>query len=134
MGATNTAWGPRLQLESNKFWFYGIAASILLSLCELLIPSPSSKSAVRKPEKDTTLRQNKTSKASRDNKQEPGKKALERRDGEIYKQLIIDICDISIPGSFVGWIQASQVTVGIAMSISSALAARDIWNKLHSSN
>ncbi|KAI4717876.1 hypothetical protein E4T48_05903 [Aureobasidium sp. EXF-10727] len=48
----------------------------------------------------------------------------------LYTALICDICDITIPGSAVGWIPVSSVTVGVASSISSVLVGRDIWERV----
>ncbi|CAD0114997.1 unnamed protein product [Aureobasidium uvarum] len=48
----------------------------------------------------------------------------------LYTALICDLCDITIPGSAVGWIPVSSVTVGIASSISSVLVGKDIWERV----
>ncbi|CAD0087604.1 unnamed protein product, partial [Aureobasidium vineae] len=48
----------------------------------------------------------------------------------LYTTLICDVCDITIPGSAVGWIPVSSVTVAIASSISSILVGKDIWERV----
>ncbi|KAI5194391.1 hypothetical protein E4T38_09605, partial [Aureobasidium subglaciale] len=49
---------------------------------------------------------------------------------QLSTSLLLDACDILIPGSAVGWISASSVTVGIASSISSVIAGKQIWNRV----
>jgi hypothetical protein len=48
----------------------------------------------------------------------------------LYTSLVIDCCDILIPGSAVGWIPVSSVTVGIASSISSIIVGQQIWQRV----
>jgi hypothetical protein len=49
---------------------------------------------------------------------------------QLYTSLVIDCCDILIPGSAVGWIPVSSVTVGIASSISSVIVGQQIWQRV----
>ncbi|KAI5194784.1 hypothetical protein E4T39_08516 [Aureobasidium subglaciale] len=49
---------------------------------------------------------------------------------QLSTSLLVDACDILIPGSAVGWISASSVTVGIASSISSVIIGKQIWNRV----
>ncbi|KAI5235418.1 hypothetical protein E4T43_09281, partial [Aureobasidium subglaciale] len=49
---------------------------------------------------------------------------------QLSTSLLLDAFDILIPGSAVGWISASSVTVGIASSISSVIAGKQIWNRV----
>jgi hypothetical protein len=49
---------------------------------------------------------------------------------QLYTTLAIDCCDILIPGSAVGWIPVSSVTVGIASSISSVIVGQQIWTRV----
>ncbi|GAD94741.1 hypothetical protein NFIA_055860 [Paecilomyces variotii No. 5] len=43
------------------------------------------------------------------------------------KRIIIDGCDLLIPGSMVGWISVSPLVVAMNMVVSTVLAAQDIW-------
>lgn len=45
----------------------------------------------------------------------------------LASSLVLDCCDILIPGSAVGWIAVDSVTVGIASCISSIIAGQQIW-------
>jgi hypothetical protein len=49
---------------------------------------------------------------------------------QLYTNLVIDCCDILIPGSAVNWIPASPLTVGIASSISSLIVGKQIWERV----
>ncbi|KAG9944959.1 hypothetical protein KCU85_g7605, partial [Aureobasidium melanogenum] len=49
---------------------------------------------------------------------------------QLYTNLIIDCCDILIPGSAVNWIPVSSVTVGVASSISSLIVGKQIWERV----
>lgn len=49
---------------------------------------------------------------------------------QLSTSLLIDSCDILIPGSAVGWIPASSVTVGMASSISSVIVGQQIWGRV----
>ncbi|CAD0015373.1 unnamed protein product [Aureobasidium pullulans] len=48
----------------------------------------------------------------------------------LASNLVLDCCDILIPGSAVGWIPVDSVTVGIASSISSIIAGQQIWARV----
>lgn len=48
----------------------------------------------------------------------------------LYTNTVIDCCDILIPGSAVGWIPVSPVSVGVASSISSIIVMRSIWERV----
>jgi hypothetical protein len=47
-----------------------------------------------------------------------------------YKQLVIDGCDLFIPGAVVGWMPFSPLTVGVAMAISTLLQLGDMWPRI----
>jgi hypothetical protein len=49
---------------------------------------------------------------------------------QLYTNLVVDCCDILIPGSAVNWIPVSSVTVGIASSISSIIIGQQIWSRV----
>jgi hypothetical protein len=49
---------------------------------------------------------------------------------QLYTNLVVDCCDILIPGSAVNWIPVSSVTVGIASSISSMIVGQQIWSRV----
>lgn len=131
MGITSYEWGPRLQNEALKCWFYGISWSILLGYSQLVMLFFSSgKSA---PSQDTGGKraESEDEKESPESAKEAARKAeLQLARSRILTQLAIDHCDIFIPGSAVGWIPAGPVGVGTCQSISSVLAMQQVWAKV----
>src|ERR1700761_435862 len=124
MGMTSTTWGPSAIRESNKFWFYALVTSILLSLYELWaigFQSPTTDVGVPEEAQDTKeespeIKVDKSSLTHQSLADKEGKRK------QIYKQLVMDGCDLIIPGAAVGWVSADPVTVGVAQSISTILA------------
>lgn len=49
---------------------------------------------------------------------------------QLYTNIVIDCCDILIPGSAVNWTPVSSVTVGIASSISSLIVGKQVWDRV----
>lgn len=43
------------------------------------------------------------------------------------KRVIVDACDLLIPGSFLGWIGVGNAMVGMAMVLSTVLSGGDVW-------
>ncbi|KAF2426164.1 hypothetical protein EJ08DRAFT_736495 [Tothia fuscella] len=137
MGLTATSWGPKVTIESNKFWFYGLVTSIILSLYHLWLSSslfdiPEKSSTTEEVEIKTGVKKSKMDIVDEKSAARPVARRPPTNTSQIWKQLIIDGCDLFIPGSVVGWIPADAVTVGVAMAVSSFLAGRDIWIKVNS--
>jgi hypothetical protein len=107
-------WNKPVLVEAYKFWFYALALSIVGALWGLLFASGSAS----------------VGKAQQDEKK--GGSSKERKDGgsgPLMKRIVVDGCDLLIPGVFLGWIQVSEVVVGMAMVVSTLVAGRDIWIK-----
>ena len=122
MKVTKTEWGPGVLQEALKFWFYAEVASILLSLYDLFIiwtvPDAPTKS---KPKVGTSEKGD--SKAA--DATQP--KAVSLESMKIYKKLLIDCCDILIPGSGVGWISIDPIILGVTGCISTLVSMSDVW-------
>lgn len=152
MGATSFSWGPRVQLEANKCWFYSLAFSIILSLYELWAPetpakenktlssTPSSSGSTTpseagnpmdgsRDEKDLTGNTNEGSEQASTAPSAISKPSTKSR-AKIYNQLLIDTCDLFIPGAAVGWIPVGPILVGTASTISTTVAGKQIWNRV----
>lgn len=134
MKVTNTTWGPTVLLESLKFWFYALAASILLSLYEMwILPTAPSETDKSVNGKATTGEKNSstTSAVEKTNaKASTGAPKLATK-SMLCKKLIMDCCDILIPGSAVGWINIDPVTVGSTGCVSTLLAMGDVWSRVN---
>ncbi|KAE9973597.1 hypothetical protein EG327_009023 [Venturia inaequalis] len=116
MGLTCPSWGPHILLESQKFWFYAIVTSLLSSFHQLLFaPAPI------QPATPTTVTEKSSEKASPDSG---------RNNTDVYRQILIDGCDLFVPGAAVGWIPIESLSVGLFMSVSSVLAMGSMWPKI----
>ena len=111
MNVMLVSWYRPLLVEANKLWFYAIILSILRSLCRIFIPvSPQpSKTGINEKSKTTEV-------------------ALPSKT-PFVKQIIVDACDLTLPGSFIGWLPVSDLLVGMAMVISTILSAEEHWVK-----
>ena len=125
MGVTSFEWGPKLQNEADKCWFYAISFSICLSLYRLVelffAQTTSSATAADTP------------KGAEDEKsKEPAKPTPVESSTHValLTQLTIDCCDLTIPGFSTGWIPIRLVFVGAAQFTSSALAIQHIWRRV----
>ncbi|KAK5053907.1 hypothetical protein LTR84_001869 [Exophiala bonariae] len=121
IGLTTYSWSGPLQLEALKVWFYSLAVSILLGLYELSTLPNSSNSALE------AKKATKSAAASTP----PGQDAVQAKRHAIYKQLIVDLSDIIVPGHVAGWFPVDTVTVGIAGSISGLLGAHSAWERVN---
>lgn len=127
MGVTSYTWGSMVQNEADKCWFYAITFSILLSLYRFVQvffvrPSPSNA-----PSKSSSIDKEETSK-------EPPEQSATRivPYRPLLTRLAIDCCDLTIPGSSLGWIPVQLYIVGAAQFTSSALAGLQIWRRVQS--
>lgn len=123
MGIWVTPWAQELFIECHKWWFFGIALSIIGSTVDIFFPvseptptssSSSSSSAAKK------------SATGEKEKKQPQQSQI-RDLTPLVKRLIVDSCDLVIPGSVLGWIPASGTQVGIVMIVSTLVASGDIW-------
>jgi hypothetical protein len=123
MGFTKLEWGPWLVVESHRFWSYGLLCSILLAVWEWYFVGEDEEKRRLVVEKE----KKKGTKGSLDKKvanSGPKKRRLP------YKQIVIDGCDLFIPGAVVGWLPLSALTVAVAMAISTVLQLTDMWPKI----
>lgn len=110
-------WNKPVLVEAYKFWFYALALSIVGALWGLLFGSaPASDSASG-------------GKVQQDEKKGGSSKERKVSAKPLVKRIVVDGCDLLIPGVFLGWIQVSEVVVGMAMVVSTVVAGRDIWIK-----
>lgn len=115
MNIWRVSWNTPLLIEANKFWFYAICLSITGALWEWFCGGIArSKTHIDEKEK----RSKKPSSSEQVSSNVP-----------LWERLVVDVCDLSLPGSFVGWIPLSDFGVGMAMIVSSVVASRDVWMK-----
>ncbi|OAA75026.1 PEX11 domain protein [Akanthomyces lecanii RCEF 1005] len=100
-------WYTPVLVEANKFWFYAILASIVRTV----VQRAAIFSGTVKPSKS-------------------GKKqALQSRPPPPLRRLVVDVLDLTLPASFIGWVALDDVTVGCFMTLSTILVWQDVWAK-----
>lgn len=119
MGVYHVPWDAYVMREANQFWFYALAFSLLGECYELLLLSvsmeTSSKSRVQKKKNDAKSR-----------KRPPAA----THKSALVKSIAVDILDIFIPAEFLNWMPTGDLVVGMAMMLSTLLAAADIWARV----
>ncbi|KAA8642448.1 uncharacterized protein ATNIH1004_011392 [Aspergillus tanneri] len=111
-------WYTTVLIEANKFWFYSICISITRSLLESLLGF-----AIR-PRTPKGRGQQKKKKEDKSTSSAPGSSTT-----TLLERIVIDSCDLALPGSFLGWTALGDLEVGMAMIVSTVVASRDIWSK-----
>lgn len=127
-------------VEANKLWFYALVFSILGNswqlLCLYLAPKSSQSSYSLKPPKSEPSPEpqpeTKSDSTSDEIEKKPQKSAPSNKYlpyPSLVRNLALNGCDLLIPGSFLGWIGASQLFVSSAMVVSTVLVGADRWEK-----
>lgn len=129
MGVYRTAWAQPLFVEAMKFWFYSISCSIVLGLVGLwgLYFTPTK--VIAKEKVDEADEED--GKEDKEKKVRAEAKWMSKR-RKIMKRLLIDVCDLFIPGSVTGWLAVSSADVGMFSVLSTVLAGTDIWTRVQS--
>lgn len=104
--------GQRLQQEAFKFWAYSLCFSIISHLVTLWEGHP-----IAAP-----------TKAGGKDKSAPKQSEIDRRShSKIWKDIFVDMCDLTIPAVTVGWIEMDSSVLGVVILISTLGAGLDIW-------
>lgn len=132
MGVTAYEWGPKVQMEANRSWFFGLVFSILLSLYDLLLDESLPIMPGASTDGPVDEKMNGHAKEKSAGSTTPEKKTqIPRPDlTKIFSQLVIDSCDLFIPGAAVGWIPIGPLFIGTASTISTTVAAAQIWSRV----
>lgn len=115
------SWYTPILMEANKFWFYAICISIARTVGQLLFSS-AAEAKTHKGQSDTDEKKRESEKPA---PSQPVPSTV-----FLLKRLVVDSCDLTLPGSFLGWIPLGNFGVGIAMVVSSALFWPDLWVKM----
>jgi hypothetical protein len=128
MGIWSTTWAARVFVEAMKFWFYSLICSLALSQWKLyeLMKEP------KIPSVPLSEKSEKVSAAAKKalKKQEQAVLDLKAKRQAIMKTIVIDGCDLLIPGFVTGWLDTSSAMVGFAGILSTLLASGDVWKRV----
>jgi len=111
------SWYTQILLEANKLWFYAICLSISRAVIQLF-------SAPAKPRNATNGH---TKTANKNNSQSAHSFGSAPIELILAKRVVADSCDLTLPGSFVGWIPIGDLGVGIAMFLSTMFSLSQVW-------
>lgn len=115
-------WNNSVLNEANKFWFYALSLSVIGALWEILFaPWPQAGEGRKGSGKKASKKGGGSSKARQT--------SAVRSVMPLVKRIVVDGCDLLLPGSFLGWVPVGDVGVGLAMVVSTVVASRDIWIK-----
>ncbi|OGM51115.1 peroxin PEX11-1 [Aspergillus bombycis] len=124
LGVHPVAWNTPVLVEAFKFWFYSLALSVLGAVWGLLFTSSSSASSkTTSNEKKKEDKNAEKTTPNTDNSQSKAQRAA------LMKRIVVDGCDLLIPGVFVGWMQISDLVIGVTMVISTVVSGGDAWVK-----
>lgn len=115
-----SSWTVEVFTHSYRFWFYALFLSLVLEIWVFVL------SFVAKTSTSSKIRDYSNEKQQRHG----SKKAPERVQLSVFltaRRIFITGCDLLIPGSFLGWIAADSLQVGIATLLSTILTIGDIW-------
>ncbi|KAL1880407.1 hypothetical protein Plec18167_003811 [Paecilomyces lecythidis] len=112
-------WYMPVLLEANKFWFYAICISITKTVKELLLGSTTA--GIQNGLSETDEKKM-TSEKSPSVKKGPSTLSLLNR-------LFVDSLDLTLPGSFLGWIPLEMLGIGMAMLMSTIFVWPTAWAK-----
>ncbi|KAE8136019.1 peroxisomal biogenesis factor 11 [Aspergillus pseudotamarii] len=124
LGVHPVAWNTPVLVEAFKFWFYSLTLSVLGAVLGLLFTSPSS--AGRKTGSNEKKKETKNAEKTVPNTDDSQSKAQRTA---LMKRIVVDGCDLLIPGVFVGWMQISELVIGVTMVISTVVSGGDAWVK-----
>ncbi|KAK2733940.1 hypothetical protein FQN57_001923 [Myotisia sp. PD_48] len=153
LGVRSTSWGSRILLESNKFWFYSLALSLLGTLWQIFLfatgpPTvlkpvnvPNGQATVEEKHAAKRLQSNENPKSSTEKGKGKGKEMVTETKGSqskmkvssagriLMRDFIVGSCDLLIPGYIVGWVPISPITMGSAAVLSTLIVGRERWAK-----
>lgn len=112
------SWYTPVLMEANKLWFYAICLSLARTFMQLLPrlarPGKTASGDAHGDEKEAKLTDASPSDPFPTNM-------------SLVKRVVVDSCDLTLPASFVGWIQIGDSGVGMAMVVSTVIALSDTW-------
>ncbi|KAI9744646.1 MAG: hypothetical protein M1818_002175 [Claussenomyces sp. TS43310] len=131
LGIWHTQWASRLLLEAARFWFCSLTCSILLGLWQLYETGVTTFAADKAGKRTGTGERGVREKETLGSEDEARYESLRLERWRLaVRKVIIDACDLLIPGLATGWLRTSPLMVGVAGTVSSLLAAGDIWERV----
>ncbi|KAK5653334.1 hypothetical protein OQA88_9025 [Cercophora sp. LCS_1] len=134
-------WGKHVKsanVEAQRFWFFALACGVLGAAVKLWRgegkgkgkgKGGGEKGKVRKGEKEGSGKGEKEKEIGEEIKVKEKEKADKLKKWKVQRRMVADALDLVVPGAVVGWIPASQGTVGLVMLLSTWLTGLEVWEK-----
>lgn len=129
-----------LKIESQRCWFLALAAGAAACIVRLLkvrqaVATQNNQQAatlIAEVELDNHANEQSNSKAksiAKGTKIETPNIQVQGQDWWLYRKLVACMLDLALPGSVIGWIPATQGTLGCIMLLTSFLTGLDVWER-----
>jgi hypothetical protein len=121
--------GFAMKMEAQRCWFVALAfgaLSCVLKLLSMRNVTPAKAASEKTDKTDVKASEDKPVRAFEETRQ-TAKMASQR--SQLSRKLIANLLDMPLPGSIVGWIPASESTVGLLMLTTSLLTGYDVWER-----
>jgi hypothetical protein len=130
MTVWTVSWYTPVLIESNKFWVYGLCASIISTIIKLSFPNGGP--GKTEPEEKAVTPKKTGGRGAVKSQKQVSEKAPAAADAppptrSLLRKLALDCCDMALPTSFLGWIDIGDARLGTVMAISSLLMWPDFW-------
>ena len=128
-------WAVTTQIEALKIWAYALAVSVLLDLYEIVVVYSKSLSSAAGTTISAPDGAEKIEEKDQDQVKVPSPMASDfshdAKRRQLYRQLVIDSCDLLTPTVAVGWVLLDPIIVGAAGSISALIGGSDVWARVN---
>ncbi|KAE8146848.1 hypothetical protein BDV25DRAFT_143300 [Aspergillus avenaceus] len=119
-------WNMSILTEAYKFWFYALGLSVFGAIWCLLFSSSQlefSKGATAPKKQDEKQK----------GKRDPSKddSAYQAQRTALWKRVVVDSCDLMIPGTFLGWLRIGDLGAGLGMVVSTVVSGGEVWKRAH---
>lgn len=119
-------WNRTVLEEAYKLWFYALSLSLLGAVWSLLFTVSGTGTA-----SGTGTGKGKKG-GKRGGKVGNGAGASHRMVRRtLLKRIVVDGCDLLIPGVFLGWVGVGDAVVGAGMVVSTLVSGGDVWGRVN---
>ncbi|OJK02221.1 hypothetical protein ASPACDRAFT_114930 [Aspergillus aculeatus ATCC 16872] len=122
-------WAKTVTVEAFKFWYYALALSLFGAVWEWY--SGGGAGSVGKGVKKVGGKRGGAGAAGKAKGRAGAGAAASRVDtSTLLKRVVVDGCDLLIPGTYLGWMGVGPLGVGVGMVVSTVVSLREIWRSV----
>ena len=124
-------WASWVLVEAFKFWVYSLCFSLVSSFLQLYHLSASKASVTDSPEKEGKQSMSGDGKIVAEKTERKATRVKRQQQQQaLAKQIIVDCCDLLVPGFVTGWLRTTPAVVGMVSVVSTVLTSKDIWDRV----